>query len=70
MTDFRRRNLMILGGAAALSVVLAAGALLLQAQETKIRFTPGQFLPGFSAHMERIRAHPCGVAQRHLRRGL
>ena len=52
MTDFRRRNLVVLGGFALLSVVLAAATLWLQAQETAARFTPGEFLPGFAAQVK------------------
>jgi hypothetical protein len=58
MTDFRRRKLLILGGLAAASVILAAGALTLRAREGQARFTPGEFLPGFAAHVkEATRIH-------------
>jgi hypothetical protein len=52
MSDFRRRNLMILGGAAALSVILAGAALYQVSQATKLQFTPGEFLPGFAARVK------------------
>lgn len=52
MIDFRRRNLMILGGAALLSVVLAGAALYGQSQATKAQFKPGEFLPGFADHVK------------------
>ena len=47
MSDFRRRNLTILGGAALISVGLAGAALFQESQATKSQFTPGEFLPGF-----------------------
>jgi len=50
--DFRRRNLMVLGALAALSVALAAIVLTLRAQEGRARFTPGEFLPGFAAQVK------------------
>ena len=52
MSDFRRRNLMILGGAAALSVILAGIAIYQESQATKTRFTQGEFLPGFAARVK------------------
>jgi hypothetical protein len=52
MTDFRRRNLMILGAFAALSVVLAAATIWMRARETASRFTPGEFLPGFATSVK------------------
>ena len=52
MSDFRRRNLIVLGGLALLSVVLAAATLWLRAQETAARFTPGEFLPGFATQVK------------------
>lgn len=52
MRDFRLRNLLVLGGFAALSVVLAATVLIIQARETRSNFTPGEFLPGFAAHVK------------------
>ena len=52
MSDFRRRDLMILGGAALLSVLLAGVAVYQEAQATRTQFTPGEFLPGFSARVK------------------
>ena len=52
MMDFRRRKLMVLGSLAAASVVLAALALTMRAQESRARFTSGEFLPGFAAHVK------------------
>lgn len=52
MSDFRRRNLMILGGAALVSVILAGVALYQEEQAIKPQFTPGEFLPGFAAHVK------------------
>ena len=52
MMDFRRRKLMVLGSLAAASVVLAALALTIRAQESRARFTSGEFLPGFAAHVK------------------
>ena len=49
MSDFRSRNLTILGGAAAISVILAGIAIYQESQATKTQFTPGEFLPGFAA---------------------
>jgi hypothetical protein len=58
MSDFRRRNLTILGAAAAVSVLLAGAALYEEAQATKTVFTPGEFLPGFAQHVkESARIH-------------
>ena len=51
MRDFRRRNLIILGGLALLSVALAAITLTVRARQTEAHFTPGEFLPGFAAHV-------------------
>ena len=48
MSDFRRRNLIVLGTFALISVVLAATVLWMRARETASRFTPGEFLPGFA----------------------
>jgi hypothetical protein len=52
MMDFRRRKLVILGGLAAASVALAVMALAMRAQESRVRFTEGEFLPGFAAHVK------------------
>lgn len=52
MIDFRRHNLMVLGAAAFASVILAAVALVHETRETEVRFTPGPFLPGFSAQVK------------------
>lgn len=52
MMDFRRRNLIALGALAAASVALAAMMLTIRAQEGRARFTPGEFLPGFAAHVK------------------
>ncbi|HWF63505.1 MAG TPA: DUF4340 domain-containing protein [Rhizomicrobium sp.] len=52
MSDFRRRNLTILGAAAAVSVLLAGAALYEEAQATKTQFTPGEFLPGFAQQVK------------------
>lgn len=52
MSDFRRRNLIILGGFAFLSVLLAAAMLWMRARETASRFTPGEFLPGFATQVK------------------
>ena len=52
MKDFRRRNLIVLGVMAALSVALAAITLTIRAQENEAHFTPGEFLPGFAAHVK------------------
>ncbi|HZQ39891.1 MAG TPA: hypothetical protein VFA87_03830, partial [Rhizomicrobium sp.] len=58
MSDFPRRNLTILGAAAAVSVLLAGAALYEEAQATKTVFTPGEFLPGFAQHVkESARIH-------------
>jgi hypothetical protein len=54
MTDFRRRNLMVLGTLAILSIVLAATVLVFREQESRVRFTPGEFLPGFAAHVKDV----------------
>ncbi|HEX4118143.1 MAG TPA: DUF4340 domain-containing protein [Rhizomicrobium sp.] len=52
MSDFRRRNLMILGGAALVSVLLAGVAVYQESQATKMQFTPREFLPGFAAQVK------------------
>lgn len=52
MSDFRRRNLMVLGGLALLSVVLAALMLTVRAREGRAQFVPGEFLPGFAARVK------------------
>jgi len=52
MKDFRRRNLLVLGAAAAISMVLAASALMLEARKSESHFTQGEFLPGFSAQVK------------------
>lgn len=52
MMDFRRRNLLVLGSAALVSVILAGVALTLQARQTQAHFTASEFLPGFSAHVK------------------
>lgn len=58
MRDFRRRNLITLGTLALLSVVLAAVMLAVRARQTEARFTSGEFLPGFAAHVkEAARIH-------------
>ncbi|MGH6827700.1 MAG: DUF4340 domain-containing protein [Rhizomicrobium sp.] len=58
MTDFRRRNLVILGALACLSVIFAVTAVVMQARETASHFTPGEFLPGFSVRVkEAARIH-------------
>src|SRR5512146_972147 len=53
MSDFRRRNLIVLGAFALLSVILAVATLALRARETAARFTPGEFLPGFASSVKR-----------------
>lgn len=50
--DFRRRNLIVLGALAAVSVAAAGAMLAIRAQEGRARFTPGEFLPGFAAHVK------------------
>ena len=56
--DFRRRNLIVLGALAAVSVAAAGTILSIRAQEGRSRFTPGEFLPGFAAHVkEATRIH-------------
>ncbi len=58
MRDFRRRNLIVLGAMAGVSVILAIVMLSVRAQEGRARFTPGEFLPGFAAHVkEATRIH-------------
>lgn len=58
MMDFRRRNLIILGALAAVSVAAAGVMLSIRAEEGRARFTPGEFLPGFAAHVkEATRIH-------------
>ena len=52
MTDFRRRNLIVLGAFALLSVVLAAVMITVRARETASHFTPGEFLPGFATSVK------------------
>ena len=52
MSDFRRRNLTILGAAAAVSVLLAGAALYEEAQTSKTTFKPGEFLPGFAQQVK------------------
>src|SRR4029077_1597787 len=52
MKDFRRRNLIVLGSCALLSVALAAAVLTVRARETAARFTPGEFLPGFATKVK------------------
>jgi len=52
MSDFRRRNLTILGGAALVSVILAGVAVYHEAQQNKPAFTPSEFLPGFAAQVK------------------
>ncbi|MEP6831618.1 MAG: DUF4340 domain-containing protein [Rhizomicrobium sp.] len=52
MMDFRRRNLIVLGALAVISVALAGLMLTFRAQEGRARFTPGEFLPGFAAHVK------------------
>ncbi|HEY4276462.1 MAG TPA: DUF4340 domain-containing protein [Rhizomicrobium sp.] len=52
MMDFRRRKLIVLSGLAAASVALAALALTMRAQESRARFTSGEFLPGFASHVK------------------
>jgi hypothetical protein len=58
MSDFRRRNLIVLGAFALLSVVLAAGTLMLRAREAAAHFTQTEFLAGFATHVkEATRIH-------------
>ena len=52
MRDFRSRTLTILGGATLISVALAGAALYQESRATKTQFTPGEFLPGFAAHVK------------------
>jgi len=52
MTDFRRRNLIVLGVLAVASVAAAGVMLTIRTQEGRARFTPGEFLPGFAAHVK------------------
>ncbi len=52
MMDFRRRNLIVLGVLALVSVALAGLMLTIRAQDGRARFTPGEFLPGFAAHVK------------------
>jgi hypothetical protein len=52
MKDFRRRNLIVLGALAIVSVALAALVLTIRARESQARFMPGEFLPGFAAHVK------------------
>jgi hypothetical protein len=52
MRDFRLRNLIVLGALAALSLVLAAATLIIQARESRGSFTPGEFLPGFATQVK------------------
>jgi hypothetical protein len=52
MKDFRRRNLAVLGALAIASVALAALMLTVRARESHARFMPGEFLPGFAAHVK------------------
>ena len=47
-----RRNLMILGGAALVSVLLATVALVLRAEQGRSHFNPTEFLPGFAANVK------------------
>jgi hypothetical protein len=47
--EARRRNLVILGGAALVSLALAAFALEQRAAEGRAHYTPTQFLPGFAS---------------------
>jgi hypothetical protein len=49
MMETRRRNLIILGGAALVSLVLAGVALEERAAEGQPHYTPVEFLPGFTA---------------------
>ncbi len=58
MTDFRRRNLIVLGALAILSIALAAIVLSVRAKESRARFAPGEFLPGFATRVkEAARIH-------------
>lgn len=50
--DFRRRNLILLGALAAVSVAAAGAMLTIRAEEGRARFMPGEFLPGFAAHVK------------------
>jgi hypothetical protein len=52
MKDFRRRNLIVLGSCALLSVALAAVTLTVRARETAAHFTPGEFLSGFATKVK------------------
>jgi hypothetical protein len=47
-----RRNLVILGAAALVSVVLAAVVLVHRAEQGRSHFTPTEFLPGFAANVK------------------
>ena len=52
MRDFRCRNLIVLGVLAIVSVAIAALMLTIRARENHARFMPGEFLPGFAAHVK------------------
>jgi hypothetical protein len=52
MSDFRRRNLTILGAVAAVSVLLAGAALYEESQATKTQFSASEFLPGFAQQVK------------------
>ena len=63
MMDFRRRNLIVLGALAVASVAAAGVMLTIRTQEGRARFTPGEFLPGFAAHVkEAVHIHKIGRA--------
>ena len=52
MTDFRRRNLIVLGALAILSIVLATIVLGIRARDSRPHFTSGEFLPGFATRVK------------------
>ena len=52
MTHLNRRNLMILGAAALISMAMAVGVLLLRASQTRSHFIATEFLPGFAANVK------------------
>ncbi len=52
MSDRNRRHLIILGAAALVSVLLAAGVLFLRAEQGRSHFVASEFLPGFAANVK------------------